>query len=69
MAGRFITIEGVDGSGKSTQIARLQEYLEHRGFKTMMTHEPGGTVIGEKIREIILDSAHKRMTAWTEVFL
>ena len=55
MEGLFITIEGPDGSGKSTQIKRIREFFETRGRETIITREPGGTVISEKIREIILD--------------
>ena len=69
MAGRFITVEGVDGSGKSTQITMVKDYLQKEGFDIVVTHEPGGTEIGEQIRKIILDSAHTQMTALTEVFL
>ncbi len=69
MKGQFITIEGVDGSGKSTQIRMLNAYLQQRGFDTIVTHEPGGTEIGEQIRKIILDTSHGSMTGLTEVFL
>jgi dTMP kinase len=69
VAGRFITVEGVDGSGKSTQITMLKDYLQKEGYDIVVTHEPGGTEIGEQIRKIILDSAYTQMTALTEVFL
>ncbi len=56
MAGQFITLEGPDGSGKSTIIKLLGEYLEEKGIDFIMTREPGGTPIGEEIRDIILDN-------------
>lgn len=67
--GLFITIEGSDGSGKSTQIALLKEYLEGKGFVVLTTREPGGTNIGEKIREIILDKNNIEMDSMTEALL
>ena len=53
--GIFITMEGPDGSGKSTQIELLKEYLEGAGYDVLITREPGGTRISEAIREIILN--------------
>lgn len=50
----FITFEGIDGSGKSTHIKRLADFLEKKGQKVMMIREPGGTVLSEKIRNILL---------------
>ncbi|MBE6031368.1 MAG: dTMP kinase [Clostridiales bacterium] len=67
--GLFITIEGSDGSGKSTQIALLKDYLESKGFVVLTTREPGGTNIGEKIREIILDKNNIEMDSMTEALL
>lgn len=61
MKGLFITIEGGDGSGKSTQIDLLTEYFKNHGREVLLTREPGGTVISEKIREIILDKDHMEM--------
>jgi len=56
MAGLFITLEGGDGTGKSTQIALLQEWFESRGREVVRTFEPGGTEFGKEIREIVLHS-------------
>ncbi len=69
MSGKFITIEGTDGAGKSTQIKMLVEYLDKKGFDVIVTREPGGTKIGEKIREIILDKENAEMDCVTEAFL
>lgn len=67
--GLFITFEGPDGSGKSTQISRLKKRLEKLNILTVLTREPGGTLIGEKIREIILDVDHTEMDHLTEALL
>ncbi|MDD2484821.1 MAG: dTMP kinase [Eubacteriales bacterium] len=67
--GLFITFEGPDGSGKTTQIKRLQMFFEDKGQKTLLTREPGGTIIGEKIRTLILDPEHKEMDPITEAML
>ncbi|PKM57698.1 MAG: dTMP kinase [Firmicutes bacterium HGW-Firmicutes-3] len=69
MKGIFITIEGGDGSGKSTQIDLLMSYFSEHGFNVLLTREPGGTPISEKIREVILDSSHMEMANMTEVLL
>ncbi|MDR3214548.1 MAG: dTMP kinase [Azoarcus sp.] len=55
--GRFITFEGIDGAGKSTQIARLADALRARGLEVLRTREPGGTELGEKLRDLLLDMA------------
>ena len=67
--GYFISFEGVDGSGKSTQISKLKEYLEESGYDVILSREPGGTRIGEQIRSVILDPANREMTAVTEALL
>lgn len=67
--GCFISFEGMDGAGKSTQIEKLKLYLENEGFEVLLTREPGGTPIGEKLRDIILSPNNSEMTALTEVLL
>lgn len=67
--GYFISFEGGDGSGKSTQIQILREFLEDRGYDVIITREPGGTPISEKIRSIILDKANSEMDDMTEALL
>ena len=56
---RFFCLEGIDGSGKTTQLGMLQEELSRRGFQAVRVREPGGTEISEKIRNILLSAAHK----------
>ncbi len=56
--GRFITFEGCDGVGKSTQIAMLSDFLINKGINVIQTREPGGTVISERIRDILKSSSH-----------
>ncbi|GAB6086060.1 dTMP kinase [Alkaliphilus crotonatoxidans] len=69
MSGLFITIEGTDGAGKTTQIILLKEFLEKQGLRVLVTREPGGTLIGEKIRDIVLDQRHAEMSHTTEALL
>ncbi len=64
----FITFEGIDGSGKSTQCQLLKESLEKKGYKVLMTREPGGTKTAEAIRNVLLH-IHEPIEAMTEVFL
>ena len=69
MQGKFITIEGCEGVGKSTQLALLKEYFENNGIDAIFTREPGGTEIAEKIRGIILDANNKALTPVAELLL
>jgi len=67
--GVFISFEGLDFSGKSTQIGLLTEHLQSKGIRFELIREPGGTQISERIREILLDLKHKEMTNICELFL
>ncbi|HHD82548.1 MAG TPA: dTMP kinase [Bacteroidetes bacterium] len=67
--GFFISFEGGEASGKSTQAKKLYEYLKAEGFPVVLTHEPGGTDISERIRQILLDKDNLGMCALTELFL
>src|SRR6266446_3329900 len=67
--GRFITFEVLDGSGKSTQIAKLARGLRARGLSIVITREPGGTATGEKIRDVLLHSATSGLYPFTEMAL
>ena len=69
MEGIFITMEGPDGSGKTTQIELLETYLENKGYDIVIAREPGGTVIGEAVREIILNPEYQEMSHMTELLL
>ena len=63
---RFISFEGIDGAGKSTHIPRLAEYLQEQGQEVLLTREPGGTALAEKLRELVL---YQPMDALTEALL
>ena len=69
MKGIFISFEGIDGCGKSTQCEMLKDYLTEYGKEFIFVREPGGTEIGERIREILLDKKNTQMTARTELLL
>ena len=69
MRGYFISVEGGDGSGKSTQLKSIENYLREKGLELVLTREPGGTPIAEKIRALILDPANGALTARAEMLL
>ena len=69
MKGLFITMEGPDGSGKTTQIIELKDYFERQGYEVVVTREPGGTRISEEIRNIILNKENIEMNSVTEALL
>lgn len=69
MAGILITMEGPDGSGKTTQISLLAKVLTSEGREVVQTREPGGTPLADRIRVLVLDPAHDKMTARTEALL
>lgn len=69
MKGLFIVMEGPDGSGKTTQINLLEEYLKEAGYECLITREPGGTIIGEEVRKLILNPEYKEMSSVTEMLL
>lgn len=69
MKGLFITLEGPDGSGKSTIVKLLADYLKEKGYDVVTTREPGGTKISEDIRNIILDTNNTNMSYVTEALL
>ena len=65
----FITFEGPDGSGKSTQINLIANYLENLGYRVFCTREPGGTAIGDQIRQVLHDVNNTEMTSRAEILL
>lgn len=67
--GLFITMEGPDGSGKSTQIEAIRRFFEDRGERVIITREPGGTQISEKIRDLLLDRNNAEMDSMAETLL
>ena len=69
MSGKFITIEGIEGVGKTTNINFIEQYLRDAGKQLLLTREPGGTALGEKIRELLLDAKQAHMVADTELLL
>lgn len=69
MAGLFITIEGPDGAGKSTQTELVANYLRGQGYEVILTREPGGTELAEKIRELVLTPTREEVAPMTEVLL
>jgi len=67
--GQFVTIEGLDGCGKSTQLEKLAAVLRAEGVDLVVTREPGGTATGERIRTVLLDSATAGLSPWAEMAL
>jgi dTMP kinase len=68
MRGRFITLEGIDGAGKSSHLRWIARFLRGRGIQVKLTREPGGTPTGERLRRLLLESRH-RLHAETETLL
>lgn len=69
MKGKFIAFEGSDGSGKSTVLAKVKEYLDENNVSYIITREPGGTKIGEQIRDILMNNENTEMDDKTEALL
>ncbi|PYG89188.1 dTMP kinase [Ruminiclostridium sufflavum DSM 19573] len=67
--GKFITFEGTDGSGKTTQIKLLEGYVREKGYEVVLSREPGGTKVSESIRDIILDPSNTDITPLTEMIM
>lgn len=65
----FITFEGIEGCGKSTQLELLKSYLERKGKRVLSVREPGGTLLGERVRSILLNSTDEGVDPWAELFL
>ncbi len=68
-AGKFITLEGTEGAGKSTNLSFIEDWLSNQNIEVVTTREPGGTQIGEAVREILLNTKHTEMTPETELML
>jgi len=69
LAGKFIVIDGPDGAGKTTQLKMLADHLRRCGVDLVQTRDPGGTAIGDKIRQVLLDRANDEMAVTCEVML
>ena len=69
MAGKFISVEGVEGAGKSTQLRFIQQFLTEKGIDLIVTREPGGTELGEQIRSLLLTHSESPMSVDTELLL
>lgn len=67
--GIFISLEGIEGTGKSTQARMLSEYLRKKGYETVLTEEPGGTAISREIRRVLLSTKHHKMDCMAELLL
>jgi dTMP kinase len=69
MRGRFITLEGIEGAGKSTQLATVRALIERAGHEVVVTREPGGTPLAERIRQVVLAQSDEPVPVLTELFL
>jgi dTMP kinase len=69
MSGLFITLEGGEGAGKSSQMARIKAWLEAHGHAVVTTREPGGTKLSELVRDVVLHGEHPEMSPMTELLL
>lgn len=69
MTGKWITFEGIGGSGKTTQINLLYKYLKNQTCDVILTKEPGGTAIGEILREILVNNFELKLESLSELFL
>ncbi|MFK5984103.1 MAG: dTMP kinase [Pseudomonadota bacterium] len=67
--GKFITLEGSEGAGKTTQLENIKDYLNQQGIEVVCTREPGGTPIAEKIREVLLDKENSSLCSDAELLL
>ena len=68
-SGKFLTFEGIEGAGKSTQIDLLAQYLKGLGYRVIVTREPGGTALGELLRGVLLDDRQKNIVPMAELLL
>lgn len=69
MKARFVTLEGTEGTGKSTQLAVLEQWVREHHGAPVVTREPGGTPLAERIRDVVLEHRDETMDAWTELLL
>ena len=69
LQGKFISFEGIDGCGKTTQAAMLAEYLEHRGYRVLLTREPGGTALGREVSRLVQTPGPEQLSPLTELAL
>ena len=69
MAGLFVSFEGIEGSGKSTQVALLAQALRSQGYEIVVTREPGGTPVGQVLRRLLLESSSSPLASGTELLL
>ena len=69
LVGKFVVIDGPDGAGKSTQVVLLAEHLRAGGLEVRLVRDPGGTAIGDRIRQILLDRTHGEMAVECELML